>query len=927
MKPLPLLLRVQLTVTLLAGAAAAQQPAPGRPVLVPPPAFAPVEGDLRATILSANRAMASAPQWGALLSAPPIADLLDALVPLRGALPGYGEQQVRRALAARRDDVEKAWRDEPRMRQERAAAFALCDLGWPTRFAAGDEAERQDVLAVAAWLLPEAFESALRIDDVGVRPAAERLASAAAEGQRARGQHFRDALAAVDWNLELHLLLNIAREQLSAFAIVDGLLAADPRARARAMLALRRLRSLPLPDGVAAALSTEPIEPLRALVGVMSPEHAGLQDGEVDAVLAAIRAGGPLPWLRLLDVRRVSPERRRQLAEALLTDLGEVHLYPSMLQRDRALAFELFPNLGLPRPVAQVAAAASIGREQFDLVLQRLAAAAPKERGALLAGLYKAYGPGLDRDDACAKVLVPLLDERDADLAVFAGVFAGLLLEHSRFPQLAQRLGDRALAALAGDEPLGFEMHDPGFIMAPPSMGAPANPASWWVWLAAKAQDERLLEPLIARLPDADGITAWDGRMWFTCRCLSMLVPKMDGAAARRAHDKVVPLTRLQQRGIRGESLPPQVLWARLLAAVPDEVVESYATATELLQSLRHDLGDLEERMAAARARLVWPERDPLALTGAWSEGGEPRNKAVAAVYGWWMDRPGHVLRLVAEGALPKALAASALPDTVPLDLAQLAGLLSEDDALIGDKADAFARRVARAAASRVQELELLPHFAASRAVSVARAAALRAHRLGDPGVPIVASVIDRWAAGDVQLIAWAASLALDLGVPPGDVQALAARIQREAEFTNQATSLLVRFGGLAILDVPDADRRNAALGSRADFDAATWRSVLGAAMPWALRGVLGGPNLGPEGSTANALAALELVAELPRWDNFTEGAVIHRTLDPDPRVRLAAYRALHSRDRNLWACAWLAYEAEFDADPDVRAYAAKLPR
>jgi hypothetical protein len=66
--------------------------------------------------------------------------------------------------------------------------------------------------------------------------------------------------------------------------------------------------------------------------------------------------------------------------------------------------------------------------------------------------------------------------------------------------------------------------------------------------------------------------------------------------------------------------------------------------------------------------------------------------------------------------------------------------------------------------------------------------------------------------------------------------------------------------------------------------------------------------------------SALELCAQLPVWPEALEGWVVAATDNPDPGTRIAAYRALGSRDPELWRCALLVHEAQFDPDPDVRA-------
>ena len=63
----------------------------------------------------------------------------------------------------------------------------------------------------------------------------------------------------------------------------------------------------------------------------------------------------------------------------------------------------------------------------------------------------------------------------------------------------------------------------------------------------------------------------------------------------------------------------------------------------------------------------------------------------------------------------------------------------------------------------------------------------------------------------------------------------------------------------------------------------------------------------------------LEVAAAIPVWSAELEAQVTGATLHVDPRVRRAAYRALKSRDRSLFPCAWLVCEAASDPDPAVR--------
>ena len=76
------------------------------------------------------------------------------------------------------------------------------------------------------------------------------------------------------------------------------------------------------------------------------------------------------------------------------------------------------------------------------------------------------------------------------------------------------------------------------------------------------------------------------------------------------------------------------------------------------------------------------------------------------------------------------------------------------------------------------------------------------------------------------------------------------------------------------------------------------------------------------QSSPTTCAAALHIAAGMPIWSQKLEKAIVAETLDDDARVRAAAYRALASRDPEIWPVAWLAHEAVLDPDPLVRAAA-----
>jgi len=68
----------------------------------------------------------------------------------------------------------------------------------------------------------------------------------------------------------------------------------------------------------------------------------------------------------------------------------------------------------------------------------------------------------------------------------------------------------------------------------------------------------------------------------------------------------------------------------------------------------------------------------------------------------------------------------------------------------------------------------------------------------------------------------------------------------------------------------------------------------------------------------------LAAAAVLPRGSEVSEKEICSASTPEQAIVRAAAYRALASRDPQLWTCTGLVAGSELDPDPEVQAVTAK---
>jgi hypothetical protein len=197
---------------------------------------------------------------------------------------------------------------------------------------------------------------------------------------------------------------------------------------------------------------------------------------------------------------------------------------------------------------------------------------------------------------------------------------------------------------------------------------------------------------------------------------------------------------------------------------------------------------------------------------------------------------------------------------------------------------------------------------------AVALAAARRALSHGEAGVALGTNTIERLLQeAELQVVSDALWLAVAHNVTTLSWQAAAKRLTDGPRIHHPAAmAAAVRFGG-ALVDTlvdPVADIVRAKLD--VDFDH--------------LRPLVKQPDreipMLITGTTTTCAAALGVAAATPIWSIGVEQAVLACTLDERPVVRRAAYKALGSRDAELWQCAWLVHEAALDSDATVRAVA-----
>ncbi|MCB9876551.1 MAG: hypothetical protein H6835_03025 [Planctomycetes bacterium] len=543
-----------------------------------------------------------------------------------------------------------------------------------------------------------------------------------------------------------------------------------------------------------------------------------------------------------------------------------------------------------------------------DDVLRRRVMAAISSRCEVLAQQW-GYRRGRF-SPAVAALAVTMLDAEDpTDRHTAARVLA---LIDEMPPRELQIVTARALHRLQQVA----EAADPD---TPPELAHSSSKAQWLPvttaqQLAAAAAHNgavELVEPLLAIFDAAPADRASPPRV-VAGNLLAMLVPFADEAGLRRMH------TSAWSGSIAGAAVPfdgVEALRAALQERVPEDLFEVYGL---------RDRDHFDLPMAQA----LHSRRSPLSPHFvAWLAGLNPQGSQWSMV----LPRAPQLLLLAidaGDGERARWLGAACtgeivrglLPELLRRDAGAVAGALFEH----GDRDRPFelmahCRQAPKAqlvlaemivvAAPEPDELRWLRLLCAVDHPYTAAAAAVRAHRHGDEGRELWRETVARLGSGEAHAPGQALHAMLSVGEAVDgwrDVVELA----RQYDWA-LAKAAEIRFGG-APIDLEPHNLCSVLRLARVTVDEATMRA-------WAPSPGLLGELLRLDGSR---VAALRYAASLSIWPSALEQQVIYRATDRDPEVRRAAYLALKSRDPELWPCAWLVCEAEFDPDPAVQAVA-----
>lgn len=211
---------------------------------------------------------------------------------------------------------------------------------------------------------------------------------------------------------------------------------------------------------------------------------------------------------------------------------------------------------------------------------------------------------------------------------------------------------------------------------------------------------------------------------------------------------------------------------------------------------------------------------------------------------------------------------------------------------------------------ARRADRDALAELCSAENLQVALAAAC-ALTHADPEAEAARAFFERTAKASVGGADWLLFAAAALGVDTPSVRALASR---DPAGGPGAAACALRWLGLGPESLPLALRTEAVALSRHDLDEASFERL------FAGRIDTNNLRLLTHGSSITRCTALLAVAEMPDWRPEIESLVVAATADDDPRVRLAAYGALATRDQARCVGAWLRHARVFDPDPAVRA-------
>ncbi len=893
-----------------------------------------------------------------LVAAAALDDLFVAVAARRADLPGGSRDRVVAALATRRTEIWASWDERPECRRRWASVLAKCE--WfhdesVARHAAADADERVDFEFVAAQAVPAVFESWLRHRDARLQASGRALYRAAATGQI---EQVEACTAVAREQSAFHVWAFVAndRYRVSPFVLRGALADPDDRVRARASWALRRLLKYEQRPEIVAMLGEETHIPRLGLNERTARRMARALDAGRSPAGAMVRSTtqGALP-----------AAARRRLARAFLAAAERVPPDPDPKGRKPGPSGASGSRVRAPTPEFQLATeyfrqAAELHPEHYRTVL---GLAANADTGDVTVRAMHALAQldtmPLAVAQRSAGIVLALLDHGDARVEDAAAILADRLLAQTADSALLDRLVAIAVDALDQDRARLFFARARSTIcmMGPPPVGPPANRPSQALFTAASHHATPLAEPLMAalesalaaknrprraRMPNTLDTSASHRRLLL--ECVVRLAPALSPPEAKRLFKLLHPRLGGAGLGFAPTSDPESVLIPAairaLFVSVPEEVLPAYDEALageDERHSLLLDLRRLDVVPAERAQHVLQTGCDrhavqavgvfaPDVLVREWRAGGQRRQDLAWALSGLSPDRWERLIALASGGQVPKELAVRALGNSFR-SLPELAAILPADRATADEWGPGLAGSIARASpSSPADDLRALRALGAATALEVGLAVIRRSSALGEAGREIAAEVVERQLGqSESRALAAVVGAALLANLPIPNLGGLTDRLPASGRkgSTNPSPILVaaqLRLDPAARLRASPRVRPAEVALAGIDVDEATIREIYPALRQEQLAGFLAG-------SPVTRRSALELAAEQPTWSTALERDVVHQTLHVDAGVRLAAYRALASRDPGLWRCGLLVHEGVLDSDPRIRALAQEHER
>lgn len=688
--------------------------------------------------------------------------------------------------------------------------------------------------------------------------------------------------------------------------------APEPGLRLRAAILLRRTLRMPIPLAWHDAIAADPAAPWMQEAVVVRWSNATME-----RCIAAAEAGmaTELAWNT---GDNGTPEQRLRLALALCaviwkgpTESNERS--PGAWARQIQIALQLDPR-SLPRLLELAQNGGDVPRvrasvEGVDGAVQ-LAPGVPSEVASQLAPLVE-----------------NLLSSSDGWVRLAATRLAARIVASVEAPALAATVSREAVALLGGSA-IADATHFPTPRLCPPGpVGRPplADPAAAVVFAAADAGELALLAPMLAkvRAPVADAKDVLDqGRRGFAWHCLARLAGHVDADSAAQLWD-------LARDPKLGASLDPddlQPLFCGLLQCLPIARLPEVLFDRGFLERFDgHGLATLASsrrrevlRLADGRvARLIPGYRfEPELLRALLGEADAQR--ALEVVRGFHDER--WIAEQVAEGVVPvapflrdrRALAENVflfLPPSIHFGRAK-------------DDSDWFHRlRSMPALASERRNWELLAN---ADDPALAAVACRRLLELGDAGLAAAGRAAQRLVADERADRRGAGMwIATRLGLRVPDHDAVRGQVLASTEKAAQPYGFAVRVLAqeLSLSAVPSPFVAEVAALAGVPVGKVELEQWCGDVREQDLLRLLASD------AVVVVEQALKVAATIGLWSDRLTTIVARQTTDPEPRVRAAAYMALATRDPEQCTAAMLVHEAEFDADPSVRALAPTVPR